>query len=159
MSTIQVVQETLPQDAATPAIHLQLTFLYPSQSLMLWASTGATTLGAMTIAMPAANAQAPLLKTRVTGLGANDHSDRLATLLGTDSVKAKKMLMNSKKAQKTMLRFAQSRCIRPRRSLAPDRGTRGRTRCRIIITYPRAEILPLSSLTAAFDSIISRSHL
>lgn len=78
---IKCVQVTIPESSGCPIIHLQIVFLYPSTSIMLWFSLGGSgRMGTTSMAIPMPS-HMPATSTRLTGHSAADTTDRLAKLL------------------------------------------------------------------------------
>lgn len=74
----RIIQLRLPEAESCPAIWIQIIFMYPSTTIMLWLSTGPGKFGNMSMSMPL---NGPPASTRISGFGASDVSDRIALLL------------------------------------------------------------------------------
>lgn len=78
---VKCIQITVPEAQGCPIIHIQIVFLYPSSSVMLWFSIGGTgRLGTTSMALPMPS-HLPATSTRLDGYSASDTTDRLAKLL------------------------------------------------------------------------------
>lgn len=74
----KVHQVSLPQTQFSPPVWVQLTFLYPSTSMLLWFSTQGGRIGTTSMSLPL---RGPPASTRIEGFNTSDVSDRLAILL------------------------------------------------------------------------------
>lgn len=74
-------QLTIPATSSIPAINIQILFLHPSTSIMLWFSLNdSAKMGTTSMSLPLPN-HLPATSTRIDGYSASDTTDRLASLL------------------------------------------------------------------------------